>query len=66
MKEEVRKMLEMGIIEASKSDYSSPPVAVKKSDGSCRFCIDFRKLNALTIFDAAPIPNPEVLINKIG
>ena len=66
MKAEVSRMLEMGIIEPSNSDYSSSPVVVKKSDGSCRFCIDFRKLNAQTIFDAEPIPNPEVLINKIG
>ncbi|XP_061184347.1 uncharacterized protein LOC133192347 [Saccostrea echinata] len=40
--DEVKKMLEVGVIEPSTSPYSSPIVIVKKKDGSNRFCIDFR------------------------
>ena len=54
--DEVDKMIEMGIIERSVSPYCSPVVLVKKSDGSWRFCIDFRGLNDITVFDCEPMP----------
>lgn len=54
--EEVRRMLETGIIEPSTSPYTSPIVIVKKKDGSNRFCIDFRAINRITVFDAETIP----------
>ena len=66
MRSEVSKMLELDIIEPSKSEYCSSPVIVRKGDGSCRFCIDFRRLNTKTVFDAEPVPSPEVVIAKIG
>lgn len=48
--------LDKGFIEPSKAPFSSPVLFVKKSDGSLRFCIDFRKLNALTRKDRYPLP----------
>ena len=62
---ETNKMLEMGIIEPSNSAYSSPIVLVKKKDGTTRFCIDFRKLNAITVLDRENIPNQENLFVKL-
>jgi hypothetical protein len=53
-KEEVSKMLNMGVIEPSSSPWSSP--LVKKKDGSTRFCVDYRKLNNVTVKDAYPLP----------
>ena len=61
IEEEVEKMLDMGVIEKSESPYSSPIVIVKKSDGSNRFCIDFRQLNRITVFDAEPLPSVDEL-----
>ena len=58
---EIQVMLDLEIIEPSKSPYSSLVVLVQKKDGSCRFCIDFRGLNKITGFDAEPIPNVEDL-----
>ena len=53
---EVQKMLESGVIEPSSSPWSSPVVLVTKKDGSIRYCIDYRKLNAVTQKDSYPLP----------
>ena len=63
---EVDTMLKMGVIERSKSPYSSPIVLVEKSDGKIRFCIDYRKLNKIVIFDNEPMPCVDYLFAKIG
>ena len=55
--DEVSQMLEDGIIEKTDSPYASPIVMVKKPDGSYRLCIDYRKLNKITIFDGEPMPS---------
>ena len=52
METEIQDMLDLGVIEPSISPYASPIVLVPKKDGSVRFCIDFRKLNKVTEFDA--------------
>ena len=54
--EQLRKMSGMGVIQPSSSDWSSAPVMVKKKDGSIRYCIDFRKLNEVTVKDQFPLP----------
>lgn len=51
-------MLDMGVIEPSSSPYSA---AVVLKDGTNRFCIDFRRLNHITVFDAEPMPNASFL-----
>ena len=66
VKEEVQKLLDMGVVEPSVSPFSSPIVLVKKKDGSLRLCIDFRKLNAFTILDATNIPLPEDLFAQLS
>ena len=66
METEIQDMLDLGVIELSISPYSSPIVLVPKTDGSVRFCIDFRKLNKVTEFDAEPMPNMEEIINRMS
>ena len=63
---EVKQMLKMGIIQSSNSPYASPIVLIKKKDGGNRFCIDFRKINKITKFDAEPIPNQEQIFTKLS
>lgn len=65
VKEEVQQMLDMGVIEHTTSPYSSPIVLVKKKDGSNRFCVDFRKLNRVTVFDTEPMPSIEDIFAKL-
>ena len=52
---EVNKMLTMGVIEPSSSLWSSPVVLVKIKDESTRFCVDYRKINDVTVKDAYPL-----------
>lgn len=59
-------MLELGVIEESQSDWSSPIVLVPKPDGSWRFCNDFRQLNKVTKFDTYPMPRIDELIDRLG
>ena len=56
IREQVKEMLEAGVIEESYSPYSFPVVLVKKKNGKYRFCIDYRKLNEITIKDRHPLP----------
>ena len=66
MRKEVEYMFANDISESSKSQWSSPCVLVPKSDGSYRFCTDFRKVNMITKTDSYPIPRAEDCIDKIG
>ena len=50
-------MLDAGMIRPSNSPWCNAVVLVRKKDGSLRFCIDFRKLNSLTVKDSHPLPH---------
>ena len=67
--DEVRKhlqeMLAVGAIRKSNSPWASPVMLVRKKDGSLRFCIDLRKLNARTIKDAYSLPCIEDALDSL-
>ncbi|CAM4558036.1 unnamed protein product [Caretta caretta] len=66
LEREVRDMLALGVIQSSASPWASPVVLVPKKDGSDWFCVNYRKLNAITVSDAYPMPRPDELLNKLG
>jgi hypothetical protein len=56
VREQIPEMLSQGVIEESKSPWRSPVVMVPKANTSAfRMCVDFRRLNAYTKFDAYPM-----------
>ncbi|KAL5510200.1 hypothetical protein EMCRGX_G005707 [Ephydatia muelleri] len=62
----LREMLDNGVIEPSDSSWSSPVVLAKKKDGSLRFCVDYRKVNAVTRKDAYPLPRVDDTLDTLG
>ncbi len=65
MKEKIDRMLKDGIIKKSKSPQASPVMLVSKKDGSIRFCVDYKKVNEITIKDAYLLPVINNTVDKI-
>src|SRR5258705_6394172 len=55
-----------GIIQESCSPWSSPVCLVTKADGTPRFCIDYRKVNALSRLDAYPLPRVDDSLEAVA
>ena len=53
---QLTEMLQNNIAQPSMSPFASPVILVPKKDGSIRFCVDYRKLNAITVRDVYPLP----------
>lgn len=61
---EIDRMLTLGVIEESKSDWSSPMRLVIKPN-KLRLCLDARKVNSVTKKDAYPLPNIEGIFARL-
>ena len=69
LKPEVRKqldeMLKAGVIEPAHGEWTSPIVMVRKRDASWRFCVDFRRLNAVTVKESFPMASVDEAVEKL-
>jgi len=63
---QVHNLLDRDVIEPAHSAWSSPVVLVRKKDGSWRFCVDYRKLNSVTIQDAYPLPRIDESLDALA
>ena len=70
LKKEVDKqvtlMLDTGNVSCSNSPWSSPVVLVKKRDGSVRFCVDYRRLDAVTVKESYPLPRIDDTLDALS
>ena len=63
---QIKDMLEAGVITESDSPWSSPIVLAKKKSGDWRFCVDFRRLNDVTTKDAYSLPRIEDMMDDLA
>ena len=63
---QVEEMERHGIIEPTASPWASNVVLVRKKDGSLRFCVDYRRLNAITYKDSYPLPLIDNCLNALA
>ena len=66
VKDQVDKLLELGIIRPSASPWSSSVVTVKKKEGGVRICIDYRAVNQLTLPDPYLMPLIEEILDNLA
>jgi hypothetical protein len=57
LREEIKRLLDLGVIEIGQSDYASPMILVESPGKDPRPCVDYRRLNAITRTEFFPMPN---------
>lgn len=62
----IQELMKAGTVQPSSSSYASPVVLVKKKDNTWRLCVDYRKLNEMTVKDRFPILLIEDLMDELG
>lgn len=66
MEREVKRMLDLGVIEPAESDFTSPLILVEVPGKEPRPCIDYRRLNLITRDQTYPIPNIEERVEMVS
>ncbi|GFT66225.1 retrovirus-related Pol polyprotein from transposon 297 [Trichonephila clavipes] len=66
LKNEINRMLKLGIIEVGESDYMSPMILVEVAGKEPRPYIDYRKLNGIIRMEYFPLPNIEERVEKVS
>ena len=63
--ENLKLMLDIGVITESSSDWASAPVLVRKKDGTLRYCVDYRGLNSKTVKDSFSLPSISQCLDQL-
>jgi hypothetical protein len=62
---QVGNMLRDDVVEPSKGPFAAPVVLVRKPDGTWQFCVDYRRLNAITTKDVYPLPRIDDALSRL-
>ena len=65
LKTQLHELLDKGFVRPSVSPWGAPVLFVKKKDGTLRMCIDYRKINKVTIKNKYPLPRIEDLFDQL-
>ena len=65
LRKQLQELLDKGFIRPSVSPWGAPVLFVKKKDGSLRLCIDYRKLNQVTVKNRYPLPRIDDLFDQL-
>ena len=66
LRDYIDEMLNKGLIIPSSSSAASPVLFAPKKDGQLRLCVDYRRLNLITIKDRYPLPSTDMLIDRLA
>jgi len=61
----LNEMIQSGVIETSMSSWASPVCLVPKKNDTYRFCIDYRRVNAVSKKDAYPLPDIQDALDNL-
>lgn len=60
------ELLQKDLIQPSTSPFASPALLVRKKTGDWRLCVDYRRLNALTVKNKYPLPVIDELLDELS
>ena len=63
---QIKELKEKNLIRDSESPWAFPITLVSKKDGGKRLCIDYRRLNSITIDDKMPLPRITEVIDRLS
>ncbi|GFW47434.1 hypothetical protein TNCV_4537241 [Trichonephila clavipes] len=64
LRKEIEDLHEKDIIEECESPYGAPVILISKPNNQFRLCIDYRKLNEVTVSDTYPLPRMDDLLQE--